>query len=87
MAAMKVSRRDYSTLAGDDIRRLSTMSTMQCLSPWLVPFCTEWLWYWQDEYGVWNQYGQKVFLSCLWQSLGFEDEKAVSLYTIPSSVF
>ena len=47
-------------LSNRALRRLSTMSTVQCNSAWLEPFCIQWLWYWQDVNGDWIQYAQKV---------------------------
>ncbi|XP_072000956.1 uncharacterized protein [Engystomops pustulosus] len=38
------------------VRRLSTISSV--MKPPDYVLTTEWLWYWQDEYGSWVEYGQ-----------------------------
>uniref|UniRef100_A0A8C3K0H6 Poly(ADP-ribose) polymerase family member 12 n=1 Tax=Calidris pygmaea TaxID=425635 RepID=A0A8C3K0H6_9CHAR len=42
------------------VRRLSTASSVT--KPPHFILTTEWLWYWKDEYGLWQEYGQKVSL-------------------------
>ncbi|XP_014792722.1 PREDICTED: poly [ADP-ribose] polymerase 12-like [Calidris pugnax] len=39
------------------VRRLSTASSVT--KPPHFILTTEWLWYWKDEYGLWQEYGQK----------------------------
>ncbi|XP_069484829.1 protein mono-ADP-ribosyltransferase PARP12-like [Ambystoma mexicanum] len=38
------------------VRRLSTVSS--AVKPPHFIFTTEWLWYWKDEFGGWNEYGK-----------------------------
>lgn len=40
------------------VRRLSTASSVTKPPHYILT--TEWLWYWEDEYGVWNEYGKQV---------------------------
>ncbi|KAJ0015571.1 hypothetical protein NQD34_009191 [Periophthalmus magnuspinnatus] len=44
---------DTMTCGTEDVRRLSTVNSV--LQPDFI-HTTDWLWYWEDEYGVWNQY-------------------------------
>ncbi|XP_031445624.1 protein mono-ADP-ribosyltransferase PARP12-like [Phasianus colchicus] len=39
------------------VRRLSTASSVT--KPPHFILTTEWIWYWEDEYGVWREYGKK----------------------------
>ncbi|XP_052523405.1 protein mono-ADP-ribosyltransferase PARP12-like [Tympanuchus pallidicinctus] len=39
------------------VRRLSTASSVT--KPPHFILTTEWIWYWEDEYGVWQEYGKK----------------------------
>ncbi|NXP56748.1 PAR12 polymerase, partial [Heliornis fulica] len=39
------------------VRRLSTASSVT--KPTHFILTTEWVWYWKDEYGVWQEYGQE----------------------------
>ncbi|XP_009875435.1 PREDICTED: poly [ADP-ribose] polymerase 12, partial [Apaloderma vittatum] len=39
------------------VRRLSTASSVT--KPPHFIFTTEWIWYWKNEYGVWQEYGKK----------------------------
>ncbi|NXK34246.1 PAR12 polymerase, partial [Piprites chloris] len=39
------------------VRRLSTASSVT--KPPHFILTTEWIWYWQDEYGIWREYGKK----------------------------
>ncbi|NXW56495.1 PAR12 polymerase, partial [Eurystomus gularis] len=39
------------------VRRLSTASSVTKPSHFILT--TEWIWYWQDEYGRWQEYGKK----------------------------
>lgn len=40
------------------VRRLSTASSVT--KPPHFILTTEWIWYWKDEYGKWQEYGKKV---------------------------
>lgn len=40
------------------IRRLSTASSVTMAPHYILT--TDWIWYWKDEYGVWNEYGKEV---------------------------
>lgn len=40
------------------VRRLSTASSVT--KPPHFVLTTEWIWYWKDEYGLWQEYGKKV---------------------------
>lgn len=40
------------------VRRLSTASSVT--KPPHFILTTEWIWYWKDEYGQWQEYGKKV---------------------------
>uniref|UniRef100_A0A8B9Q9F0 Poly(ADP-ribose) polymerase family member 12 n=1 Tax=Apteryx owenii TaxID=8824 RepID=A0A8B9Q9F0_APTOW len=40
------------------VRRLSTASSVT--KPPHFILTTEWIWYWKDEYGLWQEYGKKV---------------------------
>jgi len=40
------------------VRRLSTVSSVT--KPPHFILTTEWIWYWKDEYGLWQEYGKKV---------------------------
>ncbi|XP_061826105.1 protein mono-ADP-ribosyltransferase PARP12 isoform X1 [Nerophis lumbriciformis] len=44
------------TCKGSKVRRLSTASSVS--KPPHFNLTTQWLWYWQDETGKWNEYGQ-----------------------------
>ncbi|XP_078529381.1 protein mono-ADP-ribosyltransferase PARP12-like [Lissotriton helveticus] len=44
------------TIRSSKVRRLSTVSS--AAKPPHFIFTTEWLWYWKDELGGWNEYGQ-----------------------------
>ncbi|KAJ0015570.1 hypothetical protein NQD34_009190 [Periophthalmus magnuspinnatus] len=44
---------DTMTCGTEDVRRLSTVNSV--LQPDFI-HTTDWLWYWEDERGVWNQY-------------------------------
>ncbi|XP_038156248.1 protein mono-ADP-ribosyltransferase PARP12 [Cyprinodon tularosa] len=45
---------DTMTRGESKVRRLTTVNSM--VEPSFI-HTTEWLWYWQDEFGKWNQYG------------------------------
>ncbi|XP_055009278.1 protein mono-ADP-ribosyltransferase PARP12 isoform X2 [Boleophthalmus pectinirostris] len=45
---------DTMTCGSDEVRRLSTVNSV--LQPDFI-HTTDWLWYWEDEYGTWYQYG------------------------------
>ncbi|MEQ2202497.1 hypothetical protein XENOCAPTIV_003540, partial [Xenoophorus captivus] len=45
---------DTMTRGGNKVRRLSTVNSL--VEPNFI-HTTEWLWYWQDEFGKWNRYG------------------------------
>ncbi|XP_072000959.1 zinc finger CCCH-type antiviral protein 1-like isoform X2 [Engystomops pustulosus] len=53
----RVSMIDFRTMKSGvhRVRRLSTVSSVTKPSEYVLT--TEWLWYWQDEYGTWTQYG------------------------------
>lgn len=40
------------------VRRLSTVSSV--IKPPYFVLTTEWLWYWTDESGAWQEYGKQV---------------------------
>lgn len=40
------------------VRRLSTASSVT--KPPHFILTTEWIWYWNDEYGMWQEYGKQV---------------------------
>lgn len=40
------------------VRRLSTASSVT--KPPHFIFTTEWLWYWTDDFGSWQEYGKQV---------------------------
>lgn len=42
----------------EKVRRLSTASSVT--KPPHFILTTEWIWYWKDEYGLWQEYGKKV---------------------------
>ncbi|KAG8438725.1 hypothetical protein GDO86_005063 [Hymenochirus boettgeri] len=48
---------DFQTMkcGGNNVRRLSTPSTISKPSQFVLT--TEWLWYWEDEHGKWTEYG------------------------------
>ncbi|XP_072000953.1 protein mono-ADP-ribosyltransferase PARP12-like isoform X2 [Engystomops pustulosus] len=48
---------DFLTMRSGEhrVRRLATVSSVKMPSEYVLT--TEWLWYWQDEYGTWTQYG------------------------------
>uniref|UniRef100_A0A8C5UIU9 Poly (ADP-ribose) polymerase family, member 12a n=1 Tax=Malurus cyaneus samueli TaxID=2593467 RepID=A0A8C5UIU9_9PASS len=46
----------YSDLGA--VRRLSTASSVT--KPPHFILTTEWVWYWRDEYGIWQEYGKRV---------------------------
>uniref|UniRef100_A0A3B4BB05 Poly [ADP-ribose] polymerase n=1 Tax=Periophthalmus magnuspinnatus TaxID=409849 RepID=A0A3B4BB05_9GOBI len=48
---------DTMTCGTEDVRRLSTVNSV--LQPDFI-HTTDWLWYWEDERGVWNQYAAVV---------------------------
>uniref|UniRef100_A0A3B3YSQ8 Poly (ADP-ribose) polymerase family, member 12a n=1 Tax=Poecilia mexicana TaxID=48701 RepID=A0A3B3YSQ8_9TELE len=45
---------DTMTRGGNKVRRLTTVNSL--VEPTFI-HTTEWLWYWQDEFGKWNLYG------------------------------
>ncbi|XP_023205693.1 poly [ADP-ribose] polymerase 12-like [Xiphophorus maculatus] len=45
---------DTMTRGGNKVRRLTTVNSL--VEPTFI-HTTEWLWYWQDEFGKWNMYG------------------------------
>ncbi|XP_076008754.1 protein mono-ADP-ribosyltransferase PARP12 [Genypterus blacodes] len=48
---------DTLTCGADKARRLSTLSSVQ--EPTFV-LTTEWIWYWEDEFGKWNEYASST---------------------------
>ncbi|PWA20052.1 hypothetical protein CCH79_00016065 [Gambusia affinis] len=48
---------DTMTRGGNKVRRLTTVNSL--VEPTFI-HTTEWLWYWQDEFGKWNLYGPDV---------------------------
>ncbi|KAG8546260.1 hypothetical protein GDO81_019379, partial [Engystomops pustulosus] len=53
----RVPLMDFLTMRSGEhrVRRLATVSSVKMPSEYVLT--TEWLWYWQDEYGTWTQYG------------------------------
>lgn len=51
---------DFSkmTYGSAGVRRLSTASSVTKPPHYIL--ATDWIWYWKDEYGVWNEYGKQV---------------------------
>nr|XP_056703415.1 protein mono-ADP-ribosyltransferase PARP12 [Euleptes europaea] len=45
------------TCDSNSVRRLSTASSVTKPPHYILT--TEWLWYWEDEYGVWHEYGKQ----------------------------
>ena len=41
-----------------EVQRLSTPSWKDSFRRLVEPYVTQWLWYWQDEHKVWQQYDQ-----------------------------
>uniref|UniRef100_A0A8C5PMB7 CCCH-type zinc finger antiviral protein n=1 Tax=Leptobrachium leishanense TaxID=445787 RepID=A0A8C5PMB7_9ANUR len=50
------SRGHITFITSQSVRRLCTLSSV--LKPEEFVLTTEWLWYWRDEQGAWNQYGK-----------------------------
>lgn len=48
---------DTMTCGPNKVRRLSTMNSL--LEPTFI-HTTEWVWYWEDEFGRWNMYASAV---------------------------
>ena len=48
---------DTMTCGPNKVRRLSTINSL--LEPTFI-HTTEWLWYWEDEFGKWNLYASSV---------------------------
>lgn len=48
---------DTMTRGPNKVRRLSTINSL--LEPTFI-LTTEWVWYWEDEYGKWNAYASAV---------------------------
>ncbi|XP_028602940.2 protein mono-ADP-ribosyltransferase PARP12-like [Podarcis muralis] len=67
------------------IRRLSTASSVTMAPHYILT--TDWIWYWKDEYGVWNEYGKEdvdhsaATVSC------FDLEKAYQSEASPTLAF
>ncbi|NXF86942.1 PAR12 polymerase, partial [Eubucco bourcierii] len=47
----------YMSCASAKVRRLSTASSVT--KPPHFILTTEWIWYWKDEYGLWQEYGKQ----------------------------
>uniref|UniRef100_A0A8D0GSN3 Poly(ADP-ribose) polymerase family member 12 n=1 Tax=Sphenodon punctatus TaxID=8508 RepID=A0A8D0GSN3_SPHPU len=58
--SLELQRISFRTMTCDlaRVRRLSTASSVT--KPPHFILTTVWLWYWKDEYGVWNEYGKQV---------------------------
>lgn len=52
--------------ASAKVRRLSTASSVT--KPPHFILTTEWIWYWKDEYGLWQEYGKQVSVKKLLDS-------------------
>ncbi|KAL8222063.1 UNVERIFIED_CONTAM: hypothetical protein K2H54_074867 [Gekko kuhli] len=50
---------DFSRITSNSlqVRRLSTASSVTKPPHYILT--TEWLWYWKDDYGLWNEYGKQ----------------------------
>lgn len=48
---------DTMTCGSNKVRRLSTINSL--LQPTFI-HTTEWVWYWEDEFGKWNKYASAV---------------------------
>uniref|UniRef100_A0A8B9QGZ7 Poly(ADP-ribose) polymerase family member 12 n=1 Tax=Apteryx owenii TaxID=8824 RepID=A0A8B9QGZ7_APTOW len=55
------------------VRRLSTASSVT--KPPHFILTTEWIWYWKDEYGLWQEYGKKVTM--IQKNLRYTTEREV----------
>ena len=56
-----ITQKDFERFT--QLRRLSTESDVNSSNP----LATEWIWYWQDENGLWRMYDQDHTVSKLWE--------------------
>ena len=54
---LQITGKDFK--ATQSLRRLSTESYVNSSNP----LATEWIWYWQDENGLWRMYDQDYTVS------------------------
>ncbi|XP_066490232.1 protein mono-ADP-ribosyltransferase PARP12-like [Tiliqua scincoides] len=63
------------------LRRLSTASSVTKPPHYIL--ATDWIWYWKDEYGVWNEYGKQDVDHAAATVLSFDLEKAYQYGATP----
>ena len=56
-----ITQKDFERFT--QLRRLSTESDVNSSNP----LATEWIWYWQDENGLWRMYDQDHTVSKKWE--------------------
>ena len=56
-----ITQKDFERFT--QLRRLSTESDVNSSKP----LATEWIWYWQDENGLWRMYDQDHTVSKEWE--------------------
>ena len=57
-----ITQKDFERFT--QLRRLSTESDVNSSNP----LATEWIWYWQDENGLWRMYDQDHTVSKKWET-------------------